>query len=230
MLTEIVAQTDKAARLLERAQRAAQNVRGLRSGDRVYTPLPASAEFSQGAAPSANLIFNVPADADFWAYRLLLYPLCKVVDPVNGTPSETTFRETTWSSVYGDPGFVPNPATLYTDINTLADATFALIYEGKEYQNIDTPVSAAYCVDMLKWVGASRWGGASQTPSGMVFDVPLFLARSKSLVCRVTPTFLGIRTIEEPALIDDVEVDIVRQHRYKIVGILEGEKKVAALR
>ena len=65
MLNEIVSQAEASARLLERAKQAADAVRVLRSGDRVYTPLIASAEFQQGTAAAANLVFNVPADADF---------------------------------------------------------------------------------------------------------------------------------------------------------------------
>ena len=238
MLAEIISQADKASRLVERAQKAASHVRGLRSGDRVYTPLVVSAEFSQGTAPSANLIFNVPADADFWAYRLLLYPYCKIVDPVNGTPDEVTFRSTSFTGESFSTGAIADPEDHYTDFDTLVDGTFALIYQGKELQNVDIPMSAAYCVNIGKWspsVNASllttTWGAASQTPAGMVFDVPLFIPRSKSLTCRITPTYLGIRSILEPTAVGPVTgPDIVRQHRYKIVGVLEGEKKVTAFR
>jgi len=228
MLSEIIDQTDKAARLLERAQRATTNVRGLRSGDRVFTPLVAFADFQQGVAPSANLVFNVPADADFWAYRLLLYPLCRVVDPVNGIPAETVFRSTSFTGESFSSGFT-TPSLEYSDFNTLVDGNFALIYEGKELQNIDTPMSAAYCTNVGKWL-RNAWAAASQTASGLVFDVPLFLARSKSLVCRITPTYLGIRTIVEAAVIEEIPVNIVRQHEYRIVAVLEGEKKVSAFR
>jgi hypothetical protein len=83
---------------------------------------------------------------------------------------------------------------------------------------------------MNKW-GSKRfnekiWVGASQTPAGLVFDIPFFLARGKALTCRVTPTFLGERSIPETT----PGGPITRQHRYKIVGVLEGEKKVTAFR
>lgn len=233
MISEIIQQADRSARLLERAQQASANVRGLRSGDRVYTPLPAFAEFSQGSAPSANLVFNVPADADFWAYRLLFYPYCKIVDPVNGTPDEIVYRPTSFSGESEGPGFV-DPDLGYTDFNCVVDGMFGLIYQGKELQNIDTPVSAAYCSDVGKWVPAPSirglWGAASQTPAGLVFDVPLFIPRSKSLVCRFTPTYLGVRTIVETIDVEDVPTEITRQHKYKILAVLEGEKKVTAFR
>lgn len=236
MLSEIVGQADRAARLLERAAKACTNVRGLRSGDRVYTPLVASAEFSQGNAPSQNVVFNVPADADFWAYRLLLYPYCKVIDPVNGTPDEIVFRPTSFTGQPGSPG-VKNPNTRYSDFNNIVDGVFALIRDGKELQNVDTPMSAAYCATMGKWLAVNAaatnhagWGGTTQTPAGMEFDIPFFIPRSKTLTLRLTPTYLGIRTIVETITVEAAPVEIIRQHRYKIVAVLEGEKKVTAFR
>lgn len=223
MLQEIIDQADQAAVLLARAQQAASKLRGLRSGDRVYTPLIASAEFSQGVAPSANLVFNVPADTDFWGYRLMLYPYCKIVDPVNNTPEEVTYRPTSFVGQSYSPGF--RPLNRYSDITSVVDATFALIYQGRELQNIDTPVAATYSANVGKWF-KNRWGGATQTPAGFVFDIPMFIPRARSLVCRVTPTYLGVRTTLEPV----EEGQILRQHRYKIVGVLEGEKKAGAFR
>ncbi len=236
ILSEIMSQTDKSARLLERAQKACENVRGLRSGDRVYTPLIASAEFAQGNAPSANLVFNVPADADFWAYRLLFYPYCKVIDPVNGSPDELVFRPASFTGEAGAPG-LDNVSSVYTDYSTSVDGTFGLIFDGQEMQNIDTPLSAAYCANMGKWLsgfpsGSSPglWAGSSDTPGGYVFPIPHFMPRAKSLVCRVTPTYLGVRTITEQMAGEVAPTTITRQHRYKIVAVLEGEKKVAAFR
>lgn len=230
MLQEIVNQADEAAVLLQRAQQAAEKIRGLRSGDRVYTPLISSAEFSQGTAPSANLVFNVPADTDFWAYRLLVYPYCKVVDPTKASVSalsvvaeEVTYRSTSFVSQSYSPGFVQ---VGQSDISTLVDATFALIYQGRELQNIDTPIAATYCTNVGKWF-QGFWGAASQTPGGLVFDIPMFIPRARSLVCRVTPTYLGVRTKQEDVADRD---PITRQHRYKIVGVLEGEKKAGAFR
>ncbi len=234
MLNQIIAQTDKAARLLEQSIKANANVRGLRSGDRVFTPLVGAVEFSQGNAPSANIVFNVPADADFWAYRLLLEPYCKIVDPVNGSPDEVAYRSTSFSFESESTG-VPGDDDTYSDFNTLVDGTFAIIYQGKERQNIDVPFAAAYGANIGKWLGdfggGASWGGASQTPGGFVFDIPQFLPRGQSLVCRITPTFLGTRTIEDEWTPTEGESSsILRQHKYKIVGVLEGEKRVNALR
>ncbi len=240
MLQQIVNQTETANRLLERAQRSAATVRGLRSGDRVYTPLVASAEFEQGSTAAANLIFNVPADADFWGYRFLLYPYCKVVDPVNGTPDEVTYRPTSWVGQPYSPGIGAGDPDFMSDFDTQVDAMFAFIKNNKELQNSNIPASAAYCVNIDKWsvvpggvFSASiepGWNACTQTPAGMVFDIPMFIPRTKTLTCRVTPTYLGIRTIPETILVDDTPTEIVRRHRYKIVGVLEGEKRVSAFR
>lgn len=234
MLSEIISQTDRTERLLSKASAAVSSVRGLRSGDRVYTPLVVSAEFAQGASPSQNVVFNVPADADFWAYRLLIYPYCKVVDPINRTPDELVYRSTSFAGQAGSPGV--KSSLRYSDFDNVVDMTFALIRDGKEMQNIDTPVSAVYCANMGKFnttftlSTSTLWAGASQTPAGMVFDVPLFLPRSKTLTLRLTPTYLGVRTIEETITVAAVQTTIVRQHQYKIVAVLEGEKKVTAFR
>lgn len=223
MLNEIVSQAEAASRLLERAQSAAGAVRGLRSGDRVYTPLVASAEFQQGTAAAANLVFNVPADADFWAYRFMLYPYCRVVDPTGAVPSEVAYRPTSYTSQPNSPGI----STGLSDFESQVDAEFAFIFDGRETQSTNIPVSATYCVNVEKWSTLSNapfalndpiWTAATQTPSGMVFDIPWFFPRGKTLTCRVIPTYLGIRTIDS------------RQHQYKIVGVLEGEKRPGAYR
>lgn len=238
MLAEIVAQADSAAKLVERAQRALTNTRGLRGGDRVWTPLIASAEFSQGSAPAKTLVFNVPSDSDFWAYRLSLYPYCKVIDPINGTPDEIVYRSTSFSGESASAG-VGDPDNTYTDFNTLVDGSFEIILQGKQHQNIEAPFSAAYCCGYDKWVAKVSaaansalfpWGGASQTPGGYVFDIPEFIPRKGSLSVRLTPTLLGIRSIVETITRAAAPIEITRQHQYKIVGVLEGEKKVGAMR
>lgn len=238
MLAQILAQADSAAHLVERAQRALSNTRGLRGGDRVWTPLIASAEFSQGSAPAKTIVFNVPADADYWAYRLCLYPYCKVIDPINGTPDEIVYRSTSFAGESASAG-VDSADVTNSDFNTLVDGSFAIIRDGKEWQNIEAPFSAAYCVGYDKWVaqqapttlaGFFIWGGASQTPGGLVFDIPEFIPRGQALSVRLTPTLLGVRTIEETITRAAAPITIVRQHQYKIVGVLEGEKKVGALR
>lgn len=231
MFSEIIQQVEQSERLVTRAQKLTENVRGLRSGDRVMTPLIAAAEFQQGAAPSANLVFNVPADADFWAYRFLLYPYCKVVDPENATGDEVVFRPTSLSGEAMSTGVPGSATTAYSDFNTLVDGRFAFVFQGKEIQNSDTPLSAAYGANIGKWApdgSAGDWAAASQSPGGHVFDIPFFIQRAKSLVCRITPTHLGVRTLVESVL--PGPVNITRQHRYKIVGVLEGEKRVAAFR
>jgi hypothetical protein len=228
MLNEIVSQAEAAARLLERAKQAADTVRALRSGDRVYTPLIASAEFQQGTAASANLVFNVPADADFWAYRFMLYPYCRVIDPTGATPSDVAYRPTSFTAQPNSPGIVDS--TTLSDFETQMDAEFAFIFDGKEVQSTNIPAAATYCVNVEKWsalpipgFNLPIWTAATQTPSGMLFDVPWFFPRGKTLTCRVTPTYLGVRTI-------DLESAPGRQNQYKLVGVLEGEKRPGAYR
>ncbi len=235
MLMDIIKQADVSERLLARAESAVKRVRGLRSGDSVYTPIIGAAEFMQGQAPSANIVFNVPADADFWGYRFRLYPFCKVIDPEYGTPDEIVYRPTSFFSQPMEPG-IASPATRWVDFNTLVDGTFGFTDGGRDIQNVDVPFAAAYCVDIDKWTNydvnntSPTWAAASQTPGGLVFDVPMFIPRGRSVVCRITPTYLGIRTITETVSISDVPTTVTRQHKYKIVAVLEGEKKVAAFR
>lgn len=227
MLNEIVSQAEAASRLLERAKSAADAVRVLRSGDRVYTPLVASAEFQQGSAAAANLVFNVPADADFWAYRFMLYPYCRVIDPTGDTPSDVAYRPTSFTAQPNSPGIVPD-ILRWSDFECQVDAEFAFIFDGREVQSTNIPAAATYCVDIEKWstipvpgLSLPLWTAATQTPSGMVFDIPWFFPRGKTLTCRVTPTYLGIRTKENLT---------ARQNQYKIVGVLEGEKRPGAYR
>lgn len=235
MITEIISQADKAEKLAAAAQRAVENVRGLRSGDRVFTPLVQSAEFQQGQSPSRNIVFNVPADADFWAYRFLLFPYCKVVDPQNLTPDEITYRPTSFSGESESSGTGAAGGGGWTDFNTMVDGRFAFIFNGNEMQNIDIPMAAAYSQNVGKWLPNIQgslpiWGGVTQQPGGYVFDIPHFIPRGKNLTVRLTPTFMGIRSITETITAEVGTKDIVRQHRYKLVGVLEGEKKVGAFR
>jgi len=234
MLIDIANQAEAAEVLLARAERATKQVRALRSGDRVWTPLTSEVEFVQGTAASANMVFNVPADADFWSYRFTLYPYCKVIDPVNGTPDEVVYRPTSFTSQPMTPGLVD--ASTYSDVETQVDLVFAFIAGGKELQNVNIPAAAAYSTAMGKWGGSSAgggdglWGGALQAPGGMVFDIPWFLPRGRAITCRITPTYLGKRTIEETVTLNAVPTVITRQHKYKIRGVLEGEKRVGAFR
>jgi hypothetical protein len=235
MLDKIVDLTEQAAALVDRVAIGLGRTRGLRSGDRVYTPLVVYAEFSQGQAASRNVVFNIPADADFWAYRLLLIPQCKVIDPVNGTPSDLAFRSTSFVGQPYSPGVV-DPEQDFSDFNNTVDGSFGFMYEGKELQNNDLPFAAAYGQQLGKWgvdensPTATGWCGSVATPSGLVFDIPFFLARGKSLTLRLTPSYLGVRTIEETIYRDEVPTTIVRQNLYRIVAILEGEKRVNAFR
>lgn len=228
MLNEIVSQAESASRLLDKATKAANAVRVLRGGDRVYTPIVSSAEFSQGSAATANLVFNVPADADFWAYRFMLYPYCRVIDPTGATPSDIAYRPTSFTAQPNDPGI--SGGAQGSDFQVLMDAEFAFIFDGRETQSTNIPVAAAYCCNIDKWrifpnfpTSAPRFTGATQTASGMVFDIPWFFPRGKTLTCRVTPTYLGVRTVE-------LEESPGRQNQYKIVGVLEGEKRPGAYR
>jgi hypothetical protein len=232
MLIDIANQATAAERLLEKADRAEKAVRLLRSGDPVWTPLVAEVEFLQGSAASANMVFNVPADADFWAYRFTLYPYCKVIDPVNGTNDEATYRPTSFTAQPFSPGF-NTLVTQFTDIRAAVDCVFAFIVNGKELQNSNIPGAAAYSTSVGKWSGIAgatiqhQWGGSLQTPGGLVFPIPWFVPRTKSVTCRVTPTYLGTRTITD---VGASETTYTRQHKYKIVGVLEGTKRVGAFR
>lgn len=230
MLDKIVEQSERAAALLDRAAIGLGRTRGLRSGDRVFTPLVVYAEFPQGQAASQNVVFSIPADADFWAYRLLLIPQCKVVDPVFGTPADLVYRSTSFVGQPCTPGAV-DPSFSFSDYNNTVDGTFAFMYEGKELQNNDIPFAAAYGQQLGKWgVEDGAWCGSVATPAGLVFDIPFFIARGKALTLRLTPTYLGVRSIEETIFRDDLPVTIVRQHRYRIAAVLEGEKRVNAFR
>lgn len=234
MLLEIANLAEEANRLLEKAQAARKRPRGLRSGDRVWTPLISAVEFVQGTAASANMVFNVPADADFWAYRFTLYPYCKVIDPVNGTPDDVVYRPTSFTGQPANPGMT-QAIDVLSDIENQVDAVFAFITGSKELQNVNIPASAAYSTSMSKWAqdnigAAQQWGATLSTPGGMVFDTPWPIVRGRAVTCRVTPTYLGVRTIPETVLINEVETEIVRQHKYKLIGVLEGEKRVGAFR
>lgn len=234
MLLEIANLAEEANKLIEKAQAARKQTRLLRSGDRVWTPLVSAVEFPQGTAAAANMVFNVPADADFWAYRFTLYPYCKVIDPVNGTPDDVVYRPTSFTGQPANPGMT-QAIDVLSDIENQVDAVFAFISGGKELQNVNIPASAAYSTSMGKWVQPNiafvqQWGATWSTPGGMVFDIPWYIPRGRAITCRVTPTYLGIRTIEELVISGEEETTIVRQHRYKFMGVLEGEKRVGALR
>lgn len=227
MLNEITSQAEAAERLLARATKAANAVRILRGGDRIYTPLVTSAEFQQGSAAAANLVFNVPADADFWAYRFMLYPYCRVIDPTGATPSDVAYRPTSYTAQPNSPG-LSSVVDIQSDVENQVDFEFAFIVDGREVQSTNIPAAATYCCAIDKWGSNTNpntpfytWNGTTQTPAGMVFDIPWFFPRGKTLTCRVTPTYLGVRTI-------DLEESPGRQHQYKIVGVLEGEKRPGA--
>ena len=149
--------------------------------------------------------------------------------PTGDSPSDVAYRATSFTAQPSNPG-ITDLDTKFSDFESQVDAEFAFIFDGREVQSTNIPAAAAYCVTIEKWSGLQStgsvegiWTAATQTPSGMVFDIPWFLPRGKTLTCRVTPTYLGVRTI-------DTREFPSRQNQYKIVGVLEGEKRPGAYR
>lgn len=187
------------------------------SGDDVFYAYKSSIEFFRGQSVANNLVFSISQDADFDAYRLSIYPYARQIDPSNPLNNDVAFRPTIWTS-----SGVINPVG---EDSSAVDCSFSLSVSDRtgqyNYQNIPFMSGSLYCSYVNSYTAAGQTARfpITENPGSMTFCVPMQIARGGSVICRATPLFSGQ---------DDAVYEAYLQ--YRIVGVLEGKKKVRAFK
>lgn len=215
-LEEALAQGDRVADLLRRARALRSRVQS-RGVDRVPHTLQQSFTFKQGENTSGPLVFQSPSTHEFEAHRLALYPEIRLVSvrSANGT-SEITYRPTHWThAVMVALTSGPLSQIWANVLDRLLDAQVELTLQiGKENSREmqSAPFPVAQCFSGA--VNSDTVGGTLVTsrPGLLVFQRPVMLRPGRSLLCKITPTFSGTRTLD------------ARQNEYRITAVLEGAK------
>lgn len=220
MLPELVKQSaDASAFAKEVSEYLSRRVEKIDAGDDLFYAYRSSVEFYRGQSVANNMAFNISQDADFDAYRLSIYPYARRVDPTSVANNDVTFRPTTWTSS----GLLD-----CIGIDSCAvDCSFQLSVADKTgqyaYQNIPFMSGSLYCsyVNIYSAAGQQARNPITESPACLTFHTPMQIARGGSVICRVTPLFSGK---------DDTTGPATTYIQYKIVGVLEGKKKVRAFK
>lgn len=212
---------ERANALLDRAL-ALRMRRRVRESDRVAHFLQSSFVFRQSENLQNQLIFNVPKGFSFEAQRLALYPEVRIVsiEDADGD-SEITFRPTLWTNAIAVSLTTASLAQAFdTPTDRLVDATVQLTQveaDGvttHDLQNAPFPVAHAFSAPVNSDLGGAQL--ISARPGKLVFAAPITLAPGTAFAARITPTFSGVRTAD------------TRLNEYRIVGVLEGFKRLGS--
>lgn len=220
MIKDFVKQGTLASNLAkEISDYAAKRISLVDAGDDVFYAYKSSIDFYRGQSVANNLVFSVSQDADFDAYRLSVYPYARRVDPTDSTQDDVAFRPTTWTSS----GLI---SPTINGIDTYAvDCSFQLSVSDAtgqyNYQNMPFMSGSLYCsyTNIYSAAGQATRYPITECPASLTFCVPMEVSRGGSVICRVTPLYSGL---------DDTNNGVYMQ--YRIVGVLEGKKKVRAFK
>lgn len=219
LLKQALAQGERVAALTTRASRLRKHAR-VRDADRALHTMQAAYTFRQGENLSQSLVFSVPKGQAFEAHRLSLFAELRIVSIQEADgDSEITFRPTVWTHNKFDhfgAGLQqawPNAVDRFVDAQIELTQMEADGTTSHEYQNAPFPVAHTFSGGVNSdMVGSSL---QSARPGALVFGVPMLLAAGTALQLRVTPLFSGVRTADD------------RLNEYRIVGVLEGFKRLS---
>lgn len=187
-------------------------------GDRAWNLLRAiSAAFRLGQDDAVQLTFNVPADADYYGVGMNLFYQYRVIDPTNAANNDRTFRPCIWTSwactqpTMGD-NTVSNPGHEGNGSVTILDDVAGA------YQNVPFSVASMYSTP-YGIPGGQQGPPITLFPGALRFHRPYLIGRGKAISLVYTPLFTSAFniTLEAPFTTE-----------YRVVGILDGYKKVTA--
>jgi hypothetical protein len=214
-----------ALQIAEEISSLTEHVLRLSGGKGYKAPYMISAEgrFLLGNNDVQKLLFNVPADGDFFAERLNLYLQYRFLDVTSVAASELAFRPCNWTSVgdvYGDGTDASSGARGEANAKvSLRDDT-----NGK-YQSAPFSVAGLY---------SSRFGLSggifaaenSMYRGGLDFEVPMRIGRGKAAELEVTPLFSTVGAVVVQYLTDNPTFRI----EFRVVGLLRGHRNIRAFK
>lgn len=181
--------------------------------------LHAAGQFFQNQSAVQKLIFNVPADGDFFAQRLNLYLQYRIVDTTSVPGSDLTFRPCNWSSVghvYDSPTSLALPACN-------AKVAFRDDTNGK-YQSAPFNVASLYSSPFGLTQGIFA-GVNTMYRGGLDFKIPHRLGRGKAAELEVTPLYAFIAGLDAFFTANPAD-----RAEFRVLGVLRGFKNVRAFK
>lgn len=183
-------------------------------GDRVAYAVKGIAQFRAGEYTAAEVVLNVPKDADFFGSSLNLYLQGRIVDIANSANNDRTYRPATytWENA------AANLEGFFSSGN--ADFRFELRDSvNGNYQNSSlfslSAFSAMADLPARQLPLISSWQGSLQ------FAVPYYLPRGETATLRITPV---------DSRPDDTENFPNIRREYRMVCVMQGFKLVHAFR
>jgi hypothetical protein len=147
-----------------------------RDGDRVPFVIQGRTTFQTGATQTAEMVFNVPTDADFEGEYMNLYLGARVISLESAQDSEKTFRPADWFHA-SSPYLVEGKAGCLFELRDSINGA---------YQTVATAIPSAFSAAVCAPLG-ERNVGIPQYPGALCFHVPYQLKRGSTLTCRITP-------------------------------------------
>lgn len=205
---QIAGQIEAVNKLIDRASLLTDD------GDRSPYNIRAFYTFEQAKLEAGELVFNVPADADFRGTRINLYLGARTIDITSEVASDLVYRPADWLH--------PNDWKAIS-INQ-ANAAFSVRDSmNGEYQNAPVNINSAFSARYGVRNTSSPFVVGLAIPvtaylGGLDFDVPYFVKRGNAVTVKITPLYAGPNPTE------------ARRLDLRIVGVFHGYKKVRAFR
>jgi hypothetical protein len=215
-----------ALQIAEEISNLTEHVLRLSGGKGYKAPYMISAEgrFLLGNNDVQKLLFNVPADGDFFAERLNLYLQYRFLDVTSVAASDLAFRPCNWTSV----GDVYDFATANTSNAGTGEANAKVSLRDDtngKYQSAPFSVAGLY---------SSRFGLTngvfaaenSMYRGGLDFEIPMRIGRGKAAELEVTPQFSSTGAVVRQYLTDNPTFRI----EFRVVGLLRGYRNIRAFK
>lgn len=215
-----------ALQIAEEISSLTEHVLRLSGGKGYKAPYMISAEgrFLLGNNDVQKLLFNVPADGDFFAERLNLYLQYRFLDVTSVAASDLAFRPCDWTSV----GDVYDFASVNTSHGTTGESNAKVSLRDDtngKYQSAPFSVAGLY---------SSRFGQTggvfsavnSMYRGGLDFEVPMRIGRGKAAELEVTPLFSTAGAVVRTYLTNNPTFRI----EFRVVGTLRGYRNIRAFK
>jgi len=218
--------TTAALQIAEDISSLTEHVLRLSGGKGYKAPYMIQAEgrFLLGNNDVQKLMFNVPADGDFFAERLNLYLQYRFLDVNSVAASDLAFRPCNWTSV-GD----VYEGTGKSDSDGArgeANAKVSLRDDTNgKYQSAPFSVAGLYS-SRFGLSGGIYASEASMFRGGLDFEVPMRIGRGKAAELEVTPLFSTVGTTVGRYLTDNPTFRV----EFRVVGLLRGYRNIRAFK
>lgn len=216
-----------ALQIAEEISSLTEHVLRLSGGKGYKAPYMISAEgrFLLGNNDVQKLLFNVPADGDFFAERLNLYLQYRFLDVTSVAASDLAFRPCNWTSV-GDVYGAGAIFSIAPPAKAEANAKVALRDDTNgKYQSAPFSVAGLYS-SRFGLTGGIFAAENSMYCGGLDFEVPMRIGRGKAAELEVTPQFSTAGVVVRQYLTDNPTFRI----EFRVVGLLRGYRNIRAFK